>query len=410
MAFRYVHMLDNLLPQQRRGDSDAKLHLLEDNEDLDPGDYPAIQALIDQARQLHLGAASYIASEGLDPEIFLPGNIWAHLNNESGFTDWSYDIVNYSRALSPFSGFHMMLWGRQDIPGDMDEDQARRFYAEVLGGKLTGSAIGMRLKEMGIPARISASRSNRIRFYSARRNLVRTYERLVAMIPERFRLAAPKRGGEMGLLHNGRILNPDVLIYQSRINALYGSGTLDMLDRIIAERGSANYLEIGPGHCFFAHVLRQLFKGRLNIFLIDLPFVIANGIAYLSCAAGVGRIGLATQQHWPSPKPYIFLPNYLLPRYAENLPRFDLVHNALSLNEMTAKQVGYYVDFIGQHLNERGIFHLAGGKKYLAYHQDALRIAQGCLPLRKSYSSSVEGTRVLDSPHSFFARKKKEVR
>ncbi len=378
------------------------MHLLAQNEDLPPADYPAIRALIDQARNLHVNAPDYVASHGLDTDVFLPGNIWADLHASSGFTGWSYDLVNYSRAVSPFGGFHMLLWGRQDLPGDYDPDEAKRLYEELLSGALTGKAIAARVEAMGIRQKIEGSSKNLMRFYKSRANLASRYDDLIAKVPQRFRIEAPKRGGEIGLLHHGRILNPDVLIYQSRINALYGSGTLEAIERIIAHRGSANYLEIGPGHCFFAYALRCIFNGRLNVFLIDLPFVIGNGIAYLSCVAGVHSIGLATQDAWPGPKPFVVIPNYLVPLCERRLPKFDLVHNALSLNEMSAKQVAYYLGLIDEHLAEDGVFNLSGGGKYLEYHQDALGAAIRRLRLRKLYRGKVEGIPVIDSPNTFF--------
>ncbi len=401
-ALRLLRAVRAAVSRRLSNGSTARLHLLGDNEDLDPRDYPAIQTLIQQTRELHLAAPDYVARHGLDPDVFLPRNIWQHLHAESGFAHWSYDLVNYSRAVSPFSGFHLLLWGRQDIPGDIDEQGAQELYADLFAGRIKGLDVAKRLDGMGIPAKIRASQRSLVRFYSARKNMARTYDHLVARIPYRFRLDVPKRGGEIGIVHKGRIINPDVLIYQGRVNALYGSGALDSLDRAISQRGYANYLEIGPGNCAFARALRQMFNARLNIYLVDLPFVIANGIAYLSCADGVDAIGLATPQYWPVSKAYTFVPNYLLPLYADDMPKFDLVHNALSFNEMSASQVVYYLAFVDEHLASDGALHLVGGEKYLEYHEDALALAKQRLRLRQSYKLKVREIPTLDSPHNFF--------
>jgi hypothetical protein len=98
----------------------------------------------------------------------------------------------------------------------------------------------------------------------------------------------------------------------------------------------------------------------------------------------------------------VVIPNYLVPFCERRLPEFDLVHNALSLNEMSAKQVAYYLGFIDEHLAEDGVFHLAGGGKYLEYHQDALDAASRRLRLRKLYRGKVEGIPVIDWPNTFF--------
>ena len=382
--------------------NEQALHLLPQNEDLAHSEYPAIHLLIEQVRSLHLGAGEYIGAHGLDPDVFLPRNIWAELNSACGFPNWSYDLVNYSRAVSAFSGFHMLLWGRHDVPGDLDPEQAKRFYDDLFSGALAGKGIAERMQAIGVPERIARSRRNLFRWYSDRDNLARRYDRLVASVPARFRLAPPKRGGEIGLLHRGRILNPDVVAYQSRINALYGAGILEDIDRLISTRGFANYLEIGPGHCFFACALRLIFGKRLRVFLIDLPFVMANGVAYISCVAGARSVGIATPQAWPSSKEFVFVPNYLVPAWKQRLPKFDLIHNALSLNEMSEKQVAYYLDLIDEQLSEEGVFHLSRGGKYLDYHQDALGAAKRRLRLRKLYPRDVEGIPVIDAPNSFF--------
>src|SRR5687767_8910321 len=378
------------------------LHLLPQNEDLPRSEYPAIQLRIEEVRNLHLGAADYIHAHGLDPDIFLPRNIWAELSTSCGFPNWSYDLVNYSRAVSAFSGFHMLLWGRHDMPGDLDPEQAKRFYADLFSGALAGNGIAERMQAIGVPQRVARSRRNLFRWYSNRDNLARRYDRLVAKVPARFRIEPPKRGGEIGLLHQGRIINPDVLAYQSRMNALYGAGILEAIDRLIAKRGFANYLEIGPGHCFFASALRSMFGERLKVFLIDLPFVMGNGVAYISCVAGEKSVGIATPQSWPTAEPFVFVPNYLVPAWKHRLPKFDLIHNALSLNEMSGKQVAYYLDLIDEHLGEEGVFHLSRGGRYLDYHQDALGAATRRLRLRKLYHRDVEGIPVIDAPNSFF--------
>lgn len=373
------------------------IHLLSDNQNLPSNDFERVRLLLDEVRALHLGAEAYVTARQLDPEIFLPGNIWAVMNNPSDFMNWSYDMVNYSRAISPFTGFDMMMWGRQYVQGEVNAEEANRFYNRVFSGSLAGQAIAETLTSMGIPQKIERSG----------RDLARVYDRLVAKVPERFRINPPPRAGEIGFLHHGRILNPDVVTYQSRMNALYGSGVLEAIDRTIASRGSANYLEIGPGHSSFAHALYRSFNGKLNVFLVDLPSICANGITYLSCVAGIDNIALATQSHAPDSKPFIFIPNYLLPVYLDSLPQFDLVHNAISLTEMNAKQAAYYLDLIDELLAQDGVFYLHGGMRELDYHQDALGAARKRLVAWKYYGGrKVGGIHLVKGPNSFFTSRK----
>jgi len=102
------------------------------------------------------------------------------------------------------------------------------------------------------------------------------YDALVSTIPPHYHIAAPPCGGELGALHNGRIINPDVILYQRRVNALYAGGALQPIENAIASHGSANILEIGPGHGVFARALAECFAGAVNVFLVDLPHYLQN--------------------------------------------------------------------------------------------------------------------------------------
>jgi hypothetical protein len=371
-----------------------RLHLLTDNQDISEDEYARARALLDEVRALHLGSRQYVERHGLDPELFLPGNIWGEINDPDQFTNWTYDLVNYARCVSPFSGFDLMMWGRRDVPGEVDVARATDFYGRFISGALGFKDVAAQLEsEFRLSPRIRESLPDMTDFY----------DRLVSGIPDRYRIVAPARAGEIGWRHNGRIINPDVILYQRRMNALYAAGALQPIEDAIAAHGSASYLEIGSGHCFFAHALAECFAGTLNVVLIDLPFVMANGCAYLACAAGTDRIGLVTADTTAAVKtPFAFVPNYLVPAYERHLPDFHLVHNAISFNEMNARQVAYYFDLVERHMADEGVFHIAGGQKVLDYHVDAVAAAIDRFPNHTFYPDrEIAGQLVGERPNTF---------
>jgi len=373
------------------------LHLLTDNENLSQEEYARARAMLDEVRTLHLESRRYIEGRDLDQEIFLPGNIWGEINSPDHFTDWTYDLVNYARGVSPFSGFDLMMWGRRDVPGQVDAARAGDFYGRFISGTLRGTDVAEQLERtFDLSSRIRRSAPGMIDFY----------DEVVGGIPERYRIVAPPRAGEIGWRHDGRIINPDVILYQRRINALYAGGALQSIEDAIAKHGSANYLEIGSGHCFFAYALAECFAGTLNVVLIDLPFVMANGCAYLACAAGADRLGLVTASTTAAvEKPFVLVPNYLVPTYERHLPDFQLVHNAISFNEMNARQVAYYFEFVERHLAGDGVFHVAGGSKVLDYHVDAVAAATGRFPNHTVYAGrDIAGHLVGERPNAFVRR------
>lgn len=371
------------------------IHLLAHNNHVDPSELHRTFQQLDRIRMLHLGARDFIAEQALDPEIFLPGNIWSELSNPDRFTEWSYGMVNFARLASPFSGFHLAAWARQDDHTKFDAERAARFYSVLFSKDASSREIAEAAESLfGLGERIT----------SAAESLVDQWETLVAKTPKRYRLSLPAIGGEIGVVHDGRILNPDLLSFQSRMNALYAGGALEHIERRIRDDGEASYLEIGPGHCAFAHSLNVCFQSKLRVFLIDLPASLANGCAYLGCAGLADRLTIADAKR-PAElqEPFVLIANYLVPLCEGALPEFDLVHNAISLNEMTADQVDYYLRLIRVHLSARGVFHLSEGEKSLSYHVDALAAGQAIFPNhlieRDRHIGSVP---IIEAPNSFF--------
>ncbi|HVO40654.1 MAG TPA: putative sugar O-methyltransferase, partial [Spirochaetia bacterium] len=151
----------------------------------------------------------------------------------------------------------------------------------------------------------------------------------------------------------------------------------------------ANYLEIGSGSGVFASSLARCFDRKLRVFLIDLPTTLLNAAAYLTCTAGSDHIGLVTEHTDAAvEKPFVCISNYLVPEYERFLPEMDLVHNALSFNEMNPRQVAYYYDLVARHMTRDGFFQITGGTRGLAYHVDAAAMALRRFPYHDFYRGS----------------------
>lgn len=372
------------------------LHRLSDNHRISIEDGATALKHIAAIRTIHLGARAHVIAHGLDPEIFLPGNIWADLNNETSFFDWSVNKIDIVRAISPFSGFHLMNWARQDDGENFIAQEINEWYSELFSKDYSADVIDAMLDErFGLAERMEASRYG----------LVEMWERLVSGVPVQYRLSVKATAGEMGVLHEGRILNFDIMSHQSRINALLGSGSIARLEERIAREGRATFMEIGSGSCSFAYALNALLGGRLEAYLIDLPAGLGNGCAYLACAAGADAISIVKPElREVTTSPYTLIPNTLLPWYESRLPPIDLVHNAISLNEMSSKQVDYYLSLIDRVLAAQGIFHLSEGQKSLDYHVDAQTAATLRFARHEVYADSVNGINVIERPNTFCYR------
>ena len=371
----------------------SDLHRLSDNQRISAEDSAAALAHISAIRAIHLGALAHVSKHGLDSEIFLPGNIWADLNNETSFFEWSANKIDIARAISPFSGFHLMNWARQDDGGNFNASKMNEWYSELFSKDYPADVIDAMLDErFGLAERMEASRYG----------LVEMWENLVSGVPDQYRLSVKGTAGEIGVRHEGRILNSDVMSHQSRINALLGSGCIARLEERIARDGRATFMEIGSGSCSFAYALNALLGGQLETYLIDLPSGLGNGCAYLACAAGADAITVVKPDlREKSASAYTLIPNVLIPWFESRLPPIDLVHNAISLNEMGSRQVEYYLNLIDRVLSQGGVFHLSEGQKSLDYHIDAQGAAIARFHRHEVHVDAVNGLNVIEKPNTF---------
>jgi hypothetical protein len=373
----------------------AAPHLLADNEPLARDAYPAIAHGLRQLERVHRALRDTVGEQQLDPEVFLPGGLWTDLCNLDRFERWTYDLVNHVRCLnSLFTGFDTLAWERRDGPRVNWADLAH-FRARVLATGVFPRDLDRLLEE-----RFLLRSKLELSGY-----LAAAHAELVEGVPERFIARCPNRMGEIGVVHEGRILSPDLLTWQSRINAMVGGGATAVLEAAVAARGVGRVLEIGPGYCFIPYVLHQAFGGRLQIFLVDLPRMMAFGYAYLSGLVGADQVSILAEPGRPIPTtPFVCLPHSLVPAYADALPPFDVAYNAISLNEMNAKQVAFYLAFIDAHLADDGVFFLEQGGRYRDGHEDAMAAARRVFPRHRICDErTVGGLNVMAVPNSYFS-------
>jgi len=76
-----------------------QLHLLTDNHDLPPEDYEKVRPLMSTLYELFLDWRNIVELRGLDPEVFLPGNIWGEIIDLNRHPAWNYEMVNYARCV-----------------------------------------------------------------------------------------------------------------------------------------------------------------------------------------------------------------------------------------------------------------------------------------------------------------------
>jgi len=124
-----------------------------------------------------------------------------------------------------------MMWGCQDVEGDLDKQKKNAFYGELFAGRVDRSNIEDILERDFML---------RERMRRTQKWLTYYYDTLTERVPDRYRLPTAPRAGEIGIRHRGRILSPDLITYQNRLNALYGFGALGMLEHRIAKVGHAS--------------------------------------------------------------------------------------------------------------------------------------------------------------------------
>jgi len=356
------------------------VHDLTMNHALSREEHASCVALSDAIQALYDDAPAYVARQGLDPEIFLPGNEWAGIVPVSGLkfkTD--YNHINYLRLHAPFAGYHLAVLDRLDSGGKFPKAEAEAFVTKLWAD--------------GIPDDIAERQKARFDPATRLRHVLPEYLDHIRNVPARYIAQTPRTFGEIGLDINGVLVHTDVMLCQSRINGLYSSGILEKLDQDIARRGRARILEVGAGYGALAYALKRIYGERLEYIVVDLPSSLWYAALYLSTlAGGDGCTLLKPGEPTPERFQYLFVANYLLEQALPSLGPIDLAINTMSFSEMSVKQVRYYGEAIRRLIGRDGVLfdeNFAPG----AHHVDNKAIFAGIFPYRRRFTSSAVTTK-----------------
>jgi len=277
------------------------------------------------------GRDAYIAAHGLDPDVFLPGNLWRDEFRDVNFENLASKDrrkLNLLRFFAwTFSGYQFLEWDREknkpfkDLPADLDQQIQARFAM--------------------IPTEFL------------------TYPVQTENFTKEPMVQAPNRFGECGVVMNGRVLNFDTWTTFYQLNALLNAGVLELLgDRQQAGRRTT-VVEIGSGYGNTAHEMTRFFQ-TMRYVCVDLPESLIYAAIYLSVLRGARApeiLDPIDPGFAPSPDSMLqFLPNFAFTQFKGAVGSVDLAMNFRSLPEMAAEQVRFYGQEIASMLAEDGLF------------------------------------------------------
>lgn len=357
----------------------GRVHTLEDNYHLTSNQHASCVALIGQIQQLYEGASAYADSWGIDRALILPGNEWADLVPSSGIAfRTGYRDINYLRLHAPFAGYHLLILDRLDPP-QFDSEWTDEFVATT--------------SREGLPEDIVQLLKDRVDARERLLPLVGEYVEHIRNVPDRYVVRTPRLFSEIGIEVNGILINSDVVLCQSRINALLCSGVLAKLDADIARRGRARVLEVGPGYGSLAYALKGIFGERLEYIVVDLPSSIYYASIYLSVLSNRDRCHLLMPgEKLPASFDFLFVANYLLDELGGDLGPIDLAVNTMSFPEMSEAQVRHYALAFKRLLRDDGVVYDENAA-IKPHHTDSKAILSEVFPFRKRIASSIVTTK-----------------
>lgn len=346
-------------------------HGLRQNIDLGEAEYHHAKGIIGEVNVLVHEWIRYVGEQRLDPDIFHAQNAWAEIFSMAAppsvpYPD-DYRSVNFVRLLSPFTGFHLPWLDRLD--------GFRRFHDDhpALEAAKTLICSGV------IPENLADIMEACLDPYQRLEHVIESYLRLISDLPSRYVVRTPARGGEVGLLINGNIVNPDVLICQARMRTLYSAGVLDVLEKKLRDGGPCRILEIGAGYGALAAALHALFPGKIEYIIIELPQVLWNTAAYMTAVDSAGIEILMPSDAFPSVFRTLLVANYLVEECRGHLGPVDLAINTMSLIEMSEAQVRYYAALMRDTLRDDGVCFVEGTPSK-PYHVDCAEILSEIFP------------------------------
>lgn len=374
---------------QLNSPAQPRIHALKDNHHLSMAQLAYCVSLIDRIERLYEMAPKYIESKGLDRTLFFPGNEWTDIVPVTGVKfRRTFSDVNYLRLMAPFAGFYLAFLDRLDRrlhEEPWDEECLSRMRQDGIHDDLVGF-----LQERVDPAiRLGACMD----VTGGVSPCADEYARHIHNVPKQYRVRTPRMFGEIGLDIGGLLVNPDVVLCQSRINGMIASGVFNKLDSDLERRGRIRVLEIGAGYGPLGQALKSIYKDHLEYVAVDLPSILYYPSIYLSTlVGGVDCHVLLPGDQVPDRFNYLFVANYLLEELGARLGPVDLALNTMSFPEMSAEQVKYYAEFLRRVLRPDGVV-FDENAAIKPHHTDSKAILSEVFPFRKRVSSEVVMTK-----------------
>lgn len=324
-------------------------HSLENNRSLAAHEYECARERAAFVQKAFDQADDIAACERANAALFRAANVWKPLNPKPGTRFRSdYDYINHLRLHHTwFSGFHPAILDRLD--------SGRRFKTSNIEAieyicAANGSAeLGERLATTIDPA------PRMIQYLGMQRMVTHN-------IPSEYIVCTPQMFGEIGLMLDGVLCNADTILCQTRINALYVSGALAAIDKIIADRGTCRILEIGTGYGGLARAIMALFPGSIEYVCCDLPASLLHSAIYLGHFVQTSKVVTLDDTAIDSLRgrsSCVFSPNYLIDAIVGPEHPIDVAINTMSMPEMSAQQVEFYCQLIVGSLRVDGFFYEA---------------------------------------------------
>ncbi|MBS0547978.1 MAG: putative sugar O-methyltransferase [Proteobacteria bacterium] len=366
--------------QSNQPDAAARaVHTLAENHNLTPAQHARCATWADRLQQLYDGADAYCARHGIDPALAFPDNEWRDIVPRTGATfRKTYNDINYLRLNAPFAGYHLPILDRLDVRSFPDD---------------FGAGLVTRLGRDGIPDGIAAELD---RLYAARDRLsplVPEYLEFVRNVPPRYHVRTPRMLGEIGIEVDGVLVNADVILCQSRINAMLSGGVLDKLERDIARHGRARVVEVGSGWGALGYALRAILGDRLEYVAIDLPTSLYCAALYLGVTHDWQNSHLLLPDDpVPDSFEFLFVANYMMEEVADRIGPVDLALNCMSFPEMSAAQVRSYGVFFQRVLRVDGVV-FDENAAIKPHHTDSKAILGSLFPFRRPVSAGLIKTK-----------------
>lgn len=197
-------------------------------------------------------------------------------------------------------------------------------------------------------------------------------------LPASYRLSPPRKFGEIGWRIGNAIVSYDTCVYLERLALLSAAKVVQRL----AGNPRPRILEIGSGYGGLAYYIKKLLP-QARYHCLDIPESLLFASIYLGTLFP-GDNAIATQDKLGAlakdTAGFTFVPNYFCDELVATGQKFDLVINTLSMSEMSAAQVGYYVDAIVKLIADRGVFFEQNQDNTHLGFQDAKSIIAARMP------------------------------